>query len=433
MRRAGIACLLMVLAGWVCQPVMAFDHRQVPAPAAVAINRAENLLAAGKIKEGVDLLEAFQSKRETASPAAADNRGYTHYLIDFMLGNGYLLLEDAAAAVRHYQAVVDRQPDFTEARFNLARGFHDLGRPAEAGREFVAAYETPGGGKSEALYYGAVCFMQAENYTRALEIFERLLNRHPRDLTMDWRQSLARLYLTMEKFDLALPHVEALADQPDGRRQREWRETLIYLYLQLHLEDKALARAEAFTRDDPLEPKWWKVHAYLLLGRQDFRRALTSLTAFSYLTSLTEEEGVLLGDVNFMAGVPVEAVRCYEKQLAQQAETGLIKKTVRGYLRLYDESQALAWIERGLAESPKDQDLLTMKGYLLYEAGRMEDAADVYARLAEILPQSGEPWLMRGYIAWQLGDIAAARNAFRRAADHEQYAARARKALEMLP
>jgi tetratricopeptide (TPR) repeat protein len=370
MKRAGLIFLMIALAGRVCLPVMADDQWQLPAPAAVVINKAEQLLVAGKTSESIGLLESFQSKRETASPAEADSRGYNHYLIDFMLGNCRLSQKDPAAAVRHYQAAVERRPDFGEARFNLARSLYDLDRPAEAGREFVAAYETPGGQKLEALYFGAVCFMQAEDYRQALTVFERLLNNHPDALTPERRQSLARLYLAMGKPDLALPHVEILADQPDRNGRREWREALISLCLQLHLEEKALARAEAFTRDEPLEPKWWKTHAWLLLSRQDFRRALTSLTAYSYLQPLSGEETALLGDVNLMAGIPLEAVRFYEKQLEQLTETGLVKKTARGYLRLYDEQQALAWVETGLKLAPEDTDLLALKDYLLYRTGR---------------------------------------------------------------
>jgi len=432
MTRVGIIGFLILLVGLACLPAMANGNRHVPAPAAMVMNKAEHLLAAGKIQESITLLKAFQSKRENVSTAKADSRGYTHYLVDFILGNSYLMLEDPAAALRHYQLVAGRQPDFVQARFNLARALYDLDRAAEAGQAFVAAYEISGSQDTDALYYGAVCFMRAEDYPRALTIFERLMENSPRELPLEWRSTLARLYLVMEMPGRALAHVKFLADQPDGRRQKEWRETLIYLYLQLDMRNKGLACAATFTRDDPLDPDWWKIHAWLLLGQQDFRRALTSLTAFSYLQPLSEDERVLLADVNLMTGVPIEAIRYYEQQLALEKDAGLIKKTARSYLRLYDEQQALAWVERGLEASPADKDLLRMKGYFLYEADRLDEAAAVYTRLAEILPQSGDIWLMRGYIAWRQNDFKAAREAFSRAGDGGRYADQARKALAQL-
>ena len=432
MRRGMVFGLLLVLIALTGPPAPAAEKDRIPAPAVVAINRAETLMAAGKTREAIDGLTAFQAKGRDVSRKTADSRGYTHYLIDFLLGNGCLTLGDPATAEKHFRAAVAKKPAFAEARFNLARCLYDLNRPAEAGQAFVAAYEAAGAGNAEALYYAAVCFMRAEDYPRALTAFDRLLAEHPQELTPDRRQTLARLYLAMEEPARALPHVELLAGQLDGQSQREWREVLIYVYLQLDMTDKALARVDAFTRDDPLEARWWKIQAWLLLQQQDYRRALTALTAYSYLQVPSGRERELLGDVNFMAGVPVEAVRNYEKQLATAPDPALIRKTARGYLRLYDQDRALALIERGLETAPDDQDLLTMKGYLLYEAGRLDEAAAVYERLSTVDPQSGDHWLMRGYIAWQQGDLAAARRAFVRAAEFEACAGRARKALEHL-
>jgi predicted Zn-dependent protease len=363
-RTAVIGLLLLLMAGGFRGTAVAGDSGQAPAPAALVVDKAGRLLAEGKVREGLDLLESFQSKRKAVSATEADGRGYTHPLIDFMIGNCRLLLKEPATAVIHYRAAIDRKPDFTEARFNLARGLYDLNRPAEAGREFVAAYETSGGRNIEALYYGAASHMQAGEHSLALNVFERLLKNHPDALTTERRQTLARLYLTLEKPESALPHLEFLADQPDPSGRREWRETLIHLYLRLHQEEKALARAEALTRDDPLEPKWWKLQAWLLLSRQDFRRALTSLTAYGYLHPLSGEEAALLADVNLMAGIPREAARLYEQRLAEQKEPEMIKKAVRGYLRLYDEQRALGWVEIGLRLAPGDQDLRAMQTYL---------------------------------------------------------------------
>jgi predicted Zn-dependent protease len=363
MKIAGVMGLLLLLAIQVCPPATA-DYGKAPVQAAMVMNKAEQLLKAEKTREALDLLEAFQAKGKGLTQAEAESRGYNHPLVDFMIGNCRLMLNDPAGAVPHYQAAVQRQPDFTEARFNLARGLYDLNRPAEAGREFVAAYDASGGRNVEALYYGAVSFMQAGDHPRALSVFDRMLTAHPDALTPERRQTLARLYLALEKPEQALPHIELLSDQPGEKGRREWRETLIHLYLRLHQEEKALARAEAFIRDDPLEPKWWKLHAWLLLSRQDFRRALTSLNAYGCLHPLSGEETGLLGDVNLMAGIPLEAVRLYEQRLAENRDAELMKKTARGYLRLYDDQQALAWVEAGLKLAPGDRDLLALKTHL---------------------------------------------------------------------
>ena len=432
MKRGMVSCLMLGLIALTGPAAPAAEKEPIPAPAVVVVNKAEKLLAAGKTREAIDALEAFQAKGRDVSQKTADSRGYTHYLVDFLLGNGYLTLENPETAVKHFRAAVAKKPDFFEARFNLARALYDLNRPAEAGQAFAAAYETSGNRKADALYYAAVCFMRAEDYPRALKIFDRLLAEHPQELSLDWRQTLARLYLAMEDPARALPHIELLAGQLEGKSQREWREILIYAYLQLDMNDKALARVTAFTRDDPLEARWWKIQAWLLLQRQDYRRALTSLTAYSYLQAPSGRERELLGDVNLMAGIPLEAVRNYEKQLDAAPDPDLFKKTARGYLRLYDQDRALALIERGLETAPDDQDLLSMKGYLLYEAGRLDEAAAVYERLSTLAPESGDHWMMRGYIAWQQGDIAAARRAFTRAAEFKPCAGRAQKALERL-
>src|SRR5687767_14620894 len=53
-------------------------------------------------------------------------------LLRFSIGNEYLKLGDAAAAARHFEAAVERDPNYSAAWKQLGRALAQAGRNAEA-------------------------------------------------------------------------------------------------------------------------------------------------------------------------------------------------------------------------------------------------------------------------------------------------------------
>lgn len=419
--------LFAALTAWP-ERVGAFPEK-VPFSVAMKVNRARQLMDKGEIPAALELLQAFAAKQQDSGDAV-------HYLVDFMLGNGYLAQNDPAQAISYYRSSVAAQPDFTPAWLNLAKSLYDQGQAVEAGHSFLRAYETPDGKEAQTLYYSSACFAAAEDYPQALDLFQQLLKDHPDEVELSWKQTLARIYLMMDQLEEALPHVEALANGLEGEAQKIWQEILVYEYIQLEMMAKATAYAAKLVQLYPVEAKWWKIQAYLFLQQEQYRQALAALTIYSYLSPLTDGEKILLGDVNFMVDIPIQAVRFYEQRLtageADTGETGVFKKIVQGYIRLYDSEKALAWLDKGLRRDKDALDLLKLKGYLLYEAAQYKEAATVFKHAARVQPGSGEIWMMAGYTAWQVEQLDAAGMAFDRALTCDGYEKQARTALEQL-
>ncbi len=421
---------LLILLSLQFFPEAAAARKDVPLKTAMTVNRARQLLDEGKIAEAMDMLSAVVTEKTAKGKSP-------HYLISFMLGNCHLQQGDPAQAITYYRTVVAARPDFIAAWLNLGKALYDQGQVREAGAAFLSAYETSDGKDARTLYYSSVCFSAAEDHQYALDLFQRLSAAHPEAVQLTWKQIPARAYLMLDQPRQGLPYIEELAAGLTGDRRKLWQEVLVYQYIQLDMLRAAEDYVSQLTRDDPLDPKWWKIHAYLLLQDNRYREALPSLTIYAYLTPPSGSDASLLGDIHLMVDIPIKAVRLYKQQLALNQETGvgdpmLFKKIAQGYFRLYDSGQALQWIDEGLRKHSADVDLLKLKGYLLYESGQYKVAAEVFDKLSEILPEAGEIWMMAGYTAWQRDHVSVAARAFNRARSCDGHDQQANAALKQL-
>lgn len=386
----------------------------LPFQTAIAVKKANRLLAEEKYDQAVELLTTFQEKQKNVSHKKAIKKGYAHYMVDFTLGNARLMQNKLEKALRHYKASTQKAPDFSPGFLNLAKCYYDLNLPDDAAFAFLKAYETASEKKGKILYYSVVCFMMADQYPRALEFSQKLFDSHKSEITSEWKETFARIYITVDMQKEALPFVKELSETLEGEKQQMWREVLIYLYVQLHMDKKALSYAGYLTQVDPLTPKWRKAYAHLLIREEKYKEALSHLTTYSYLTPLSREENKLLGDINFTVNIPIQAVRFYEKAMNENKDPDILTKIAQGYMRLYEPQKALDWVKKGL-EKKEDRELLMLKSYLLYETEQFEEAFSSYKNLTEIDPENGQPWLMVGYCAWQLERIDAAETAFKNA------------------
>ena len=412
----------------------------LPLAAGMCVTEAQGLIQKQKLETAITVLEDFRNKQKEVDTDTAARKGYSHYYIDFFLGNTLLMASESNAkkrtawltgAVSAYEQAVKKKPDLAPAWLNLAKCRYDLGRMEGAAHAFIKGYDTSETKNADHLYYAAICYFQSQKNADALKAFNRLIQQHPDKFSLERREALVSILFAMDKNLTALPHVEILAQKFSGDKKKKWQEILLYQYLQLKMEKKALAFGKTLTRTDPTEPRWWKAVSHLYLNRNDLENGLSHLVIYSYLTSPSREEQRLMADLYLSVGVPSRASTIYETVLSQKEDFEIIKRMIHACTASHEPEKAITWIDRGLALK-SDFELLTKKAALLYEMQQYDKAADLYEQIIGKTRKPGEYLLLLGYCAWNQDQPDRARNAFEKAAKFEKQKKAARQALERL-
>ncbi|MBW2202479.1 MAG: hypothetical protein JRF71_16945, partial [Deltaproteobacteria bacterium] len=116
--------VLMTLTLCILAPhqVIAMKTDDIPLPARRALIKANRFIEKKEISSAIKVLESFQQKGgEDLNPGKPDTYGYNHHLINFTLGNCYLMKNQPSQAIPYYQAAVNAKSDFSPAWFNLAK------------------------------------------------------------------------------------------------------------------------------------------------------------------------------------------------------------------------------------------------------------------------------------------------------------------------
>ncbi|WP_186441587.1 tetratricopeptide repeat protein [Desulfamplus magnetovallimortis] len=323
------------------------EEEKLPYAAGVCVNEAGKMIKAGRISEAIELLESFSSKAKDVSGEKAIQKGYSHYYIDYMLGNALMMLEENSSsksgsghgenktlkkssgqaykknskddftpflkkASQYYNNAVKKRADLAPAWLNLARCQYTLGDMENAGKAFIKGYEASAKADRKAmhLYYGAICFFQcgdSKNQKKASEVFGKLLSRHPSDITLEWIESYVSILFATGEKKKAIKYLETLAQKTSGKRQRQWQEMLLYQYLEHKMEKRSLAYAKTLTRDNPVEPMWWRTLLHIYLDRNDYKQALNALIIYGFLAPLTNEEQDLMENLYLSLGIPFDS------------------------------------------------------------------------------------------------------------------------------
>ena len=404
----------------------------IPLPVRMALFKAQKLMEENRFAEAAGTLEKFQEKGKKLKPGGPGSKGYRHYMIDFALGNCYLMAKQHLKAVVHYQAAVAARPDFHPGWMNLAKCCYDMNAYAKAGKAFLRGYETAPEKDPETLYCAAVCFLAAGDGQKALDMLQRLMKTYPAAARLEWKETIARAYFACRQPRKALPFVEELSEKTEGKKRKQWQEIRLHLYFSLNMKKKALEYVNQLIQECPQEPKWWKGLAHFYLMENRYRPALVALIIKGFLAPLTAQEERIVADLNMTLDVPVQAVRLYEKIAGEKFDQDLAFRIAQGYIRIHRPEDALKWVEKGLLKEEKNQRLMLLKGDLLYELERYRQAAAAFELAARGEKNPGRAWLMAGYAAWNAGDLEKSRLAFKHAAKYPKQKDSAHRALYQL-
>jgi len=359
-----------------------------------------------------------------------------HYLVDFTVGNIYLLTDRREQAIPHYKMAVKKQPHHAGSWINLAQCYYAIERYPLAAQAFQHGYSSHKPPDAKLLYNAALCYLQGGEANLALPLLLQLLHDFPASVAIGWRGALVQVYLQLDRPYLAMEQLKILTKQTMADEQRRWRELLVQQYLVLKMADDALAAVEHYLGDDGLEPRWWQLLTYLQLESGHYPEALVAIKVLAYLRELSDDEMKLLADLHLNLGVPAQALRYYQ-QLQQHSplDKYLLMRLAYANLNLHQPQQALAWTQRAdkidvaLLNDGDRVSLLRLQAQLLFDLGRYTEAVTVFGRLAKMVKEPGRVWLMQGYAAWNAQMWQQARLAFKRA---ERYPAQRKRAGKLL-
>lgn len=355
-----------------------------------------------------------------------------HYLVDFTLGNIYLLSERHAEAVEWYESVVRQNPSYSSAWLNVAQCYYVLERYLDAAQAFEQSYRLITPSQPQLRYNAALAYLQGEDPAAAVALLNQLVSDFPDLDSVPWRSALVQCYNLLEQPQLALPHLEFLANTTRGDEQRRWRELLVQHYLILKMVDKAFNAVDSYTKIDGLEPLWWKLLTSIHLDGGRYNKGLVTLKVLAYLQPLTEQEQHLLADLYLTLGVPQEAIRYYEMLQQQHPhDEQLLTRLAHASLNFHQPEDALHWLQQAQSDTV-DVKLLMLQGQLLFSLQRYGEAVELFGRVAELEKDSGAAWLMQGYAAWNGKLWAQARNAFENAQRYPQQKKKATVLLKQL-
>jgi len=270
--------------------------------------------------------------------------------------------------------------------------------------------------------------MAAEKNKRSLEIFEQLISLYKDEIKLEWKEMLAQLYLACDLPLKALEHIEELAEKLPGKKRKQWQEILLYQYIALEMKSKAMAYAKRLTKEDSIEPKWWKGLAHIYFSEERYKDALVPFTICSYFAPLSDQEKKFLADLNLNLGIPVQAMRYYEDLLSKKEDSDIYKLLIHAYLSLHKPEKAIETIKNALKYSSQEE-LWMLKGHILYENERYKEAMQAFEKAAKQMSDPGQAWLMTGYAAWNSNDLSKARQAFTKALEYPKQKDKAQESL----
>jgi tetratricopeptide (TPR) repeat protein len=334
------------------------------------VYEAQQLIEKEEYDKAIRILETYIERH-------ADRN---HCLLEFTLGNALYLAGDKESCLEHFQAAEEMNPAFAAAWVNLGQVAYDLKRYGLAARALTTGFEVAEEDEKDPdlLYYAAVAHI------------------------LDGHQ------------ERAAPILEALVAGRHGNPAKEWFQALLNIYLDLNREKKAEALIDRMMQLYGDQPETWKLSYRFEASRENYRMAAVALTVYSYLTPLTREETILLGDLFATIGVPLLACIQYERALASGASPEEYERLASAYLAAHRPVQARQTLVEALKERATPT-LWSLVGDMNYMEDDFEGAYHAFQESARLDPKGGRAYLMMGYCALQMDEEKLAADALEKA------------------
>ena len=393
------------------------------------LERAREYLAQDEYAAAVTVLKPLLEREEH------------HPLVDFYRGLIAQTQGEYAAACTWFERSVANDAGLQAGWINLARCRFEIREFAAAAQAFAQSYTLSDPPEPRWRYNAALAWYQAGELKRARELMQQLVKDFPTAVELQWRELLVHIYLQQDGEQnrrLALPHVRILAQESSAAAQRRWCEYLIHLYLQLDMPAQAREFVTHLLEVESLEPRWWRISAHLHLEAQRYADALAALQVAGFLAPGDAREERLRADLCMQLGIPVQAIPYFtdllEEHTANAEEREVLLGLAQAYVRRHKPQEALEYLAR-IDTTQESVAQLRLRARILYMLEDYAQAHAAYVALARREQQgrgSARAWLFAGYAAWNAGELEAAQEALRQAAQEAEFRSQAQQLLRHL-
>lgn len=352
--------------------------------------------------------------------SAALTEGLRDRLANYLAGRG-AEGQDAALAVASLGGTAvsslgpaDRGRILGTVRTTLARASFNLGVMATRDRRFARAADHFEQAASvdpdfpRVQYSLGVARFNAGQFEQATQPLAATLEQQPDDLSV--RRMLALAWLNAEVYDQA---AQLLATDPSRAADR----SLQYAY------GLALVRSGRIVEAQPIFDRLLAEHAdwpelNVLLGQAaaqegDFAAAVEHLERALELSPDVAEAQATLGNIYLRQGRLDEAGAALRTELASHPVDHRSRHVLATVLELDNQPQAaLREVELVLDAAPDFADARYLRGKILFEEGRVDEAAAQLLAAAELAPEDPNIRNQLGLAYQRLGDTEKAREQF---------------------
>ena len=365
-----------------CDPDDGTRQPHIPPRLGIVLNRAQRQMEAGKNEDAVRDLQEYLKKHPRRD----------HGVLEFMLGNALYAVSRPGEALDAYWKAVCLEPCYGPAWVNLGQVAMEREKYPLASEALTRGYALSGGKDPELLYYAAEASVMDGRFERAVPLLEPLVEESP---------------------------LENL----------EWSRTLLHAYMQLGRNARAEALLDQMLSAFPEDPEAWRYAYRFEANRRNYEKAAVDLTVLGYLTPLTREELLLLGDLFTAIHVPRAATERYEAALREGASPPEIERLAMSYLTAHRPEAARRTLRRALENRPSPK-LWLLLGELHSLEEEYPEALEAFRESARLDPAGGRAYLMMGYCALQLGRKRDAVDALMKAEEFPRQKEDARKLLD---
>ncbi len=315
---------------------------------------------------------------------------FDNYLLRYHLANALVQANRPEDALPHYRRAMELEPRFGRGWLNMGELAYNLGRFDLAAEAILNGYELSSNKQPRLLYHAAAAHIMGESPEKAVPILEDLVSGAHGDAKQEWYRALVSAALRLDDTEIGAGAIEGLlsdfSDDPDA----------------------------------------WLLAFQYRAANGEFEEAAVALAVTGHMRDLTRKEKVQLGNVYSAIEVPYLAGVQYEEAFGDSASVGEIEMLASAYLAAHMTHAALETLERAIVKEPTTR-LWSLLGDLHYLERDYAASMKAFEHCIRIDADHSRSYLMMGYCALEMGDIAGAVGCFEKAAqfpDQEEKAAK---------
>lgn len=381
---------LPVFLALTCAPALGAQG-PMPRYLRTALWEAQQAMEAGDAQQAGHILTDCDAEHPGAKPA----------VFHLMLGNALMETGRKEEAREVYARGLAQHPREADLALNLAVSEQQLGSHSRSAGHFALAHELRRPPDPDILFQAAAAHHLAGEDRQALTALRRL--REAGELNDPGRLSL-----------------------------------LVRTCINLSRWQEAEATLLRFLGERPAEAPYWKLLGQVRYQRGKYREAAAALEIAARTGQASSQDWLDLVDLYQFINAPLKAAEILERTAGANPGSGECRRIARLHAKALRYEQALAWLDRALAQSqqsdPHLADLHLEKAGILHRALRPQDAMAALDELLRVEPGHWRALMLKAGYAWEAAMWETARASLARAArdPDPDRAAEAQHALEPL-